>query len=172
MIMPLVNTRESTNQPTKAEPEGEGYGEVVTLRRAAESDSEQAADNLRTLLQRVAATSMQEIDKIINEMLTLREALESRSARIQSDITAYAHFSQSAMQSTKIISESLAGCRVAGDHDKLVSDNEAALLAAADQELCRATTGLRLDGSAASPAPREGLRSTESPARIRHSSTR
>jgi hypothetical protein len=168
MIMPLINTRESTNQPTKAEAEGEDYGEIVTLRRAPENDSDQAADNLRTLLQRVAGTSMQEIDKVIGEMLSLREALESRSARIQSDITAYAHFSQAAMQSTKIISESLAGCRV----DRNLSDNDAALIGAADQELCRATTGLRPDGCAASPAPREGFRSTESPARIRHSSTR
>src|SRR5438045_930219 len=111
MIMTYVNTRESTDQPTKAEADGENRGEVVTLHRTPENDGEQAADNIRTLLQRVACTSVQEIDKAIAEMLSLREALEIQATRIQSEITAYAHVSQSAMQSTKIISESLARCR-------------------------------------------------------------
>jgi hypothetical protein len=111
MIMTFINTRESTNQSTKAEVEGDDCGEAVTGRRTPENDGEQAADNIRTLLQEVAGTTVQEMDNVIAEMMSLREALESHSTRIQSDITAYAHFSQSAMQSTKIIFESLARLR-------------------------------------------------------------
>jgi len=172
MVMTFLNTRDSINQPTKAEVEGQDCGEVVTLRRTPESDGEQAADNIRTLLQRVAGTSVQVIDKVIGEMLSLREALESHSARIQSDITAYAHFSQSAMQSTKIIAESLARCRVDRNLDEPGGHNDAVPLGTGDQELCRATTGLRPDGCAASPARQEGFQGAESSGRTRRSSTR
>ena len=77
------------------------------LRRAPESDSELVAHNISTLLQRVAGTSVQEVDRLIAELQTLRELLQQEGARVQREITEYAHLSQSAMQSTKIIAESL-----------------------------------------------------------------
>jgi hypothetical protein len=78
-----------------------------SLRRAPETDSEVVANNISTLLQRVAGSSVQEIDRLIGELQTLREMLQSEGARVQREITEYAHLSQSAMQSTKIIAESL-----------------------------------------------------------------
>jgi len=78
-----------------------------SLRRAPESDSELVAHNITTLLQRVAGTSVQEIDRLIAELQQLRELLHEEGARVQREITEYAHLSQSAMQSTKIIAESL-----------------------------------------------------------------
>jgi hypothetical protein len=78
------------------------------LRRAPENDSEVVAHNISTLLQRVAGTSVQEIDRLIIELQQLRELLQQEGARVQREITEYAHLSQSAMQSTKIIAESLA----------------------------------------------------------------
>jgi hypothetical protein len=77
------------------------------LRRAPESDSELVAHNISTLLQRVAGTSVQEVDRLIAELQQLRELLHQEGARVQREITEYAHLSQSAMQSTKIIAESL-----------------------------------------------------------------
>ena len=77
------------------------------LRRAPESDSEVVASNISTLLQRVAGTSVQEVDRLIVELQSLRELLQKEGARVQREITEYAHLSQSAMQSTKIITESL-----------------------------------------------------------------
>ncbi len=84
------------------------------LRRTPESDSEIVANNIGTLLQRVAGTSVQDIDRLIAELQTLRYVLESEVARVQREITHYAQMSQSAMQSTKIISESLAGWKSEG----------------------------------------------------------
>ena len=78
-----------------------------SLRRAPESDSEVVASNISTLLQRVAGTSVQEIDRLITELQTLREMLQSEGTRVQREIVEYATLSQSAMQSTKIIAESL-----------------------------------------------------------------
>jgi hypothetical protein len=77
------------------------------LRRAADNDSEVVANNIATLLQRVAGTSVQEVDRLIVELQQLRELLQSEGARVQRELTEYAHLSQSAMQSTKIIAESL-----------------------------------------------------------------
>ena len=63
--------------------------------------------DLDSLLQRVAGTSVQEIDKLIGELQTLRDMLHNEGARVQREIVEYATLSQAAMQSTKIIAESL-----------------------------------------------------------------
>jgi len=88
--------------------------DATALRRAPESDSELVAHNITTLLQRVAGTSVQEIDRLITELQSLRELLQQEGARVQREITEYAHLSQSAMQSTKIIAESLSAWKGEG----------------------------------------------------------
>ena len=65
------------------------------------------ANNLGSLLQRVAGTSVREIDELIVELQTLRDMLQSEGARVQREIVEYATLSQAAMQSTKIVAESL-----------------------------------------------------------------
>jgi hypothetical protein len=50
---------------------------------------------------------VQEIDRLISELQTLREMLHNEGARVQREIVEYATLSQAAMQSTKIIAESL-----------------------------------------------------------------
>jgi hypothetical protein len=112
--MTSIKSREGAPQPEKP-PESAVEGEirefvrrdVATLRRTPEAESEVVANNIGTLLQRVAGTSVQEIDRLIAELQTLREMLQSEGARVQREITEYAHLSQSAMQSTKIITDSL-----------------------------------------------------------------
>ena len=64
------------DRSTEREVEG-NIGELVRLDstdfREAVSDSELAADNLRTLLYRVSGTTTREIDNLISELSTLRE---------------------------------------------------------------------------------------------------
>jgi hypothetical protein len=112
--MSLIKSRESAELDKQAESEVEGeIREFVrrdvasNLRRQPESDSEMVASNISSLLQRVAGTSVQEIDKLIGELQTLREMLHAEGARVQREIVEYATLSQAAMQSTKIIAESL-----------------------------------------------------------------
>jgi hypothetical protein len=80
----------------------------ANLRRAPESDSEVVASNIGSLLQRVSGTSVQEIDRLIGELQALRDMLHHEAARVQQEVLEYASMSQAAMQSTKIIAESLA----------------------------------------------------------------
>ena len=100
------------DQPAETEVEGEIREFVrrdvaTSLRRQPESDGEMVASNINSLLQRVAGTSVHEIDKLITELQTLRDMLDSEAARVQREIIEYATLTQAALQSTKIIAESL-----------------------------------------------------------------
>jgi hypothetical protein len=52
-------------------------------------------------------TSVQEIDKLITELQTLRDVLHSEGARLQREIVEYSTLTTAALHSTKIIAESL-----------------------------------------------------------------
>lgn len=70
-------------------------------------DSEAVASNISSLLQRVSLSSVQEIDRLINDLTLLRARLHQEGERVQRQIVEYASLSQAAMQSTKIIADSL-----------------------------------------------------------------
>jgi hypothetical protein len=117
----IIKPREPTDLDNSTENAVEGEirefvrRDVATLRRTTpEGDSELVANNISTLLQRVAGSSVAEIDRLMAELHTLRDLLQAESARVQREITDYAHLSQSAMQSTKIISESLSKWKAEG----------------------------------------------------------
>jgi hypothetical protein len=104
--------RETTAlEQAEAEVEGEirefVRRDVAGLRRHTENDSTMVADNIGSLLQRVSASSVQEIDRLISDLKILRERLQDEGARVQREIVEYASLNQAAMQSTKIITESL-----------------------------------------------------------------
>jgi hypothetical protein len=81
--------------------------DTASLRRSPQPESEMVAGNIGSLLQRVSGTSVQEIDRLIDELKALRERLAREAARVQREIVDYATLSQAAMQSTRIIAESL-----------------------------------------------------------------
>ena len=82
--------------------------EVATLRRVSDSESEVVAKSLGTMLDRAAGSSLQEIDRLVSELQSIRDLLETEGERVQRELADYAHLSQSSLQSTKIIAESLA----------------------------------------------------------------
>ena len=78
---------------------------VPRARRPADPD---ISGHVGTLVNRVAASSMQEIDDLVVKLRQRREQLINESERVQREIVEYATLSQSTMQATRIISESLA----------------------------------------------------------------
>jgi hypothetical protein len=107
----MRNTVED-DQPANTEVEGEirefVRRDVVTnLGRPPENESEREASSINSVLQRATATSVQEIDRLITEMQTLRDTLHSEAMRVQGEVFQYATLTQAALQSTKIIAESL-----------------------------------------------------------------
>ena len=77
----------------------------ASLRR--EGDSELVANSAVMLVQRMGATSVQEIDGLIAELQTLRALLQEEGERVQRKLAEYAHLCQSTTQATKIIADSL-----------------------------------------------------------------
>jgi CII-binding regulator of phage lambda lysogenization HflD len=107
-------TRDTVEDDQQAEMEVEGEirefvrSDVVTnLGRQPENEREMVASTINSLLQRVAGTSVQEIDNLITELETLRDMLHSEGARVQREIVEYASLIEGALQSTKTITESL-----------------------------------------------------------------
>ena len=110
--MTMIRGRHEDRQGPAPEVEGDirelVRRDVAQLRKPQpESGSELGVNNLNSLIQRVSGTSVLEIEKLIAELQTLRDYLQNEGQRVQREITEYAHLSQSAMQSTKIIAESL-----------------------------------------------------------------
>jgi|SRR5436190_2760646 len=111
--MSLLKSREPVEPDTSPEAGVEGEirefvrRDFAGLRRQPESEGEVVATNITSLLQRVAGSSVQEIDRLIGELQTLRDMLQNEGARVQREIVHYANLSQAAMHSTKVIAESL-----------------------------------------------------------------
>jgi cation transport regulator ChaC len=119
--MSSFSTHETTGDEEVAVQEVEGQirefvrRDFVANRREPESESQMVAGNIASLLQRVSGHSVQEIDRLIGELQALRETLHQEAARVQREIAGYASLSQSAMQSTKIIADTLTGWKKVPD---------------------------------------------------------
>jgi len=84
-----------------------GEGDVAGLLRSPENDGRIGVDYVGSLIQRVSANSVQEIDRLISYLRTLREGLHDEGERVRREIVEFATLNQAAMQSTKLIAESL-----------------------------------------------------------------
>ena len=59
------------------------------------------------LIDKVSATSIAEIEKLVSDLQTVRNYLKAEGDRIQQEMARYAHLSDTASASVKIIAESL-----------------------------------------------------------------
>jgi hypothetical protein len=106
-------TRDTADdRPAETQVEGEirefvSRDVVTSLGRQPENESELVASNINSVLQRATATAVQEIDSLITELEASRDKLHNEGVRVQREIVQYATFTQAALQSTKIIAESL-----------------------------------------------------------------
>jgi hypothetical protein len=112
---PLNPGPEAYAPPSHRAPEepADGAGVAVLRAQTAERDQSNEAfpENLNSLIQRVAATSMDEIDKVIRELEKMREVLHKEGERISREIASYASLSQLSVSSMKAISDSLAASK-------------------------------------------------------------
>lgn len=76
---------------------------------------EAAVANVNSLIQRVAGGSLAEIDRLVNELDSLRDLLHSEGQRVQREIAGYAQLSQTAMRSTRMIADNVAQWKNAAD---------------------------------------------------------
>ena len=69
---------------------------------------DETGNQASTLVLQISLASIREIDCLIGELKDLRAKLENRCSRIQNDIVEFAELSRSAVQLTKIVSDSVA----------------------------------------------------------------
>lgn len=110
--MSIVKQRGFIGTERSAEAELEGkihelVGRDGNVVRRTDGDNEVATRNLGDLLRRVSANSTGEIDNLISELRLLREKLVADGNRVERDIVEYAALSQSVIEITKIITESM-----------------------------------------------------------------
>lgn len=91
--------------------------DVAYLRRPAagpsttetplDASADATVNNVNSLIQRVAGTSLGEIEKLISELESLRDLLHAEGQRVQREIAGYAQLSQAAMKSTRMIADNV-----------------------------------------------------------------
>jgi len=99
---------QSYNSPRRAPahdapPPGEPPQNYAARWRA----SDRVDDNADRMLGQMIADAIKQIDRLLVELQAHRKRLLSEAARVERDLIDYATLSQSTMQSTKIITESL-----------------------------------------------------------------
>ena len=99
----------ATTSPTCAAPHW-----PRTPRRST-PNAEATVNNVNSLIQRVAGTSLAEIEKLISELESLRDLLHAEGQRVQREISGYAQLSQAAMKSTRMIADNVTQWKRAAD---------------------------------------------------------
>ncbi len=81
--------------------------DVVSSRRVQPEFTEPGTTVIAAQLERVAGTSIREIDNLIAELQVVRDYLRAEGDRVQREVASYAQVSQAAMASAKIITDSM-----------------------------------------------------------------
>lgn len=83
----------------------------VTAVRRPRADGDTAgdpvADNLNALIRRVSGASMEEIDRVILELQSVRDMLRNEGERVSREVSGYASLSHAAMTAMTVIADSL-----------------------------------------------------------------
>jgi hypothetical protein len=82
---------------------------------ALDASAEATVNNVNSLIQRVAGTSLTEIENLVSELESLRELLHNEGQRVQREISGYAQLSQAAMKSTRMIADNVEQWKRAAD---------------------------------------------------------
>lgn len=80
-----------------------------------EASTEATVNSVNSLIQRVAGTSLSEIENLVTELEGLRDLLHNEGQRVQREIAGYAQLSQAAMKSTRLIADNVAQWKRATD---------------------------------------------------------
>ena len=84
--------------------------DVAFLRRQpseTEPAGDPATENMNTLIRRVSGASMEEIDRVISELESVREMLRNEGKRVSREIASYVSLSHASTTAMKVITDSL-----------------------------------------------------------------
>jgi hypothetical protein len=81
--------------------------DVSAFRRTRPEGSETTPEGISSLIERASGASVAEIERVIAELVSVRDMLRNEGERVQREIAGYASLSQAAMTSMKIIADSM-----------------------------------------------------------------
>jgi hypothetical protein len=112
--MSLLKSRERAQVDSAVEIFSKVEGEIrdLVLREAAAPQlvsvcTELTGEKIGSLLQRVSADAVQQIDMSMTELVTLRQTLQNEATGVRREIIHFAALNQAARESVRTISESL-----------------------------------------------------------------
>jgi hypothetical protein len=100
----LISVKDKSSEP---ELEGNLASANASTWQSEREDAQIPTGNLGSMLGEVSKASMEEIDRLISELQTLRRKLQTDGERIERDIATYAELSQQVLQVTTIITDSV-----------------------------------------------------------------
>ena len=80
----------------------------------AAGEAELGNDTFASLIQKISALSVAELERMIDELQEARSYLQAEGERIEREALGYAALSQTALESVRIISETVSDWRKAG----------------------------------------------------------
>ncbi len=118
--MDAIESERSVQAVTAISDVAEGIRDLVAAEipsvpvPADEAGSGLGGDKFTSLIQKIAATSVEELDRLIGELQQAKTYLQSEGERIERETIGYVQLSQTALESVKIISETVGEWRKAG----------------------------------------------------------
>jgi hypothetical protein len=73
-----------------------------------QGNSEATVAHVKSLIERLAGTSVTDIESLITELESLRDLLHAEGQRVQREISGYAQLSQATMKYTRMIADNVA----------------------------------------------------------------
>ena len=71
------------------------------------AESPSATENLNEMIRRIATGSMEDIDRVIRELESVRDMLRNEGARVSREVSGYASLNHATTATMKVIAESL-----------------------------------------------------------------
>jgi hypothetical protein len=102
--------------------------------RQTNNDSEDAARELASIVNRVSGDATREVDHLIGGLTHIRQKLDDQAARIHRDIAEFASLSQSVMQLTDIVSDGMSHVEKVKEAPSIAEDTPASDLTAVGPE--------------------------------------
>jgi hypothetical protein len=84
-------------------------------RSEVDAANDTAAENLNAVVRRVASDSMEEIDRVIRELESVRDMMRNEGERVSREIAGYASLSHAAVTAMKVIADSIHQWKDASD---------------------------------------------------------
>ena len=84
-------------------------------RSEVDVDNDPAVESLNALIRRVASDSMEEIDRVIRELESVRDMLRNEGERVSRELAGYASLSHAAITAMKVIADSVKQWKDAAD---------------------------------------------------------